>query len=89
MSHPSQTPQASRLRKYNLSERMYQSLLRRQDGRCAICGIVMKSPQVDHNHETGLLRGLLCGRCNKGLGCFLDSQGLLQRAIDYLEEHDE
>jgi hypothetical protein len=85
----SRSPEARRRRTYALSERMFQSLLRKQDGRCAICGVIMKQPQVDHDHETGLLRGLLCGLCNKGLGCFLDSQGLLQRAIDYLEEYDE
>ena len=61
-----------------------------QDGRCAICGSAevkqgnSKYFHVDHDHETGAVRSLLCAMCNKGLGCFEDNPLLLQQARDYL-----
>lgn len=63
-----------------------------QDGRCAICreeetatarGRV-RSLAVDHDHETGAVRGLLCSRCNTALGLFRDNPALLLEAIAYL-----
>jgi hypothetical protein len=62
-------------------------LLMRQDFKCAICGgdfIFAKSVAIDHNHQTGTIRGALCNRCNVGLGYFKDDVELLQKAIDYL-----
>lgn len=61
-------------------------LYAKQDGRCAIC----KHPEgekrlhVDHDHDTGLVRGLLCGNCNALLGHARDSTEILRRAIYYL-----
>lgn len=51
---------------------------------CEICGRKCKL-EVDHDHETGNVRGLLCGRCNKVIGMFADSQELLASAIEYLK----
>ena len=63
-------------------------MLEAQDGVCAICG---KTPQqnikrlyVDHDHETGDVRGLLCQQCNIGLGAFRDDKAVLHKAIKYL-----
>lgn len=56
-----------------------------QDGRCVICARERKLV-VDHDHESGDVRGLLCSRCNVGLGLFCDSVELLEKAIVYLEE---
>lgn len=51
---------------------------------CQICGSVNRLC-VDHNHVTGEIRGILCSKCNKGLGIFNDSQQLLRKAANYLE----
>ena len=71
--------------KYGLEWGDFDALWRSQDGRCAIC----KSPftgrvAVDHCHTTGKIRGLLCTRCNVGIGNMRDDPDMLQRAIDYL-----
>lgn len=51
---------------------------------CDICLISPTHLEVDHDHATGLIRGLLCGPCNTGLGMLRDSVINLQRAIEYL-----
>lgn len=73
----------------------YGEMLALQDGKCALC----KEPEtatangrllelaVDHDHETGEVRALLCGNCNKGLGNFRDSPKLLLAAVSYLRSH--
>ena len=65
----------------------FQEMVRVQDGRCVICRRVPKKLCVDHDHETGKIRALLCHRCNNGLGMFLDDPVLMQRAIEYLRSH--
>jgi len=77
-----------RIRRYGVSLEVYEQLLAAQDDRCAIClGVETyehKELCVDHDHVTGMVRGLLCSRCNKALGGFGESAALMQRAIDYL-----
>lgn len=73
--------------KYGLSMEEYAALLERQHGVCAICGQPPNEGgvlHVDHDHTTGVVRGLLCPPCNTGLGNFRDDQRLLRRAIRYL-----
>ena len=65
-----------------------------QHGRCAICGCVLdansKSVMVcDHNHTTGEHRGLLCTKCNLGLGHFKEDIKTLEGAISYLNRHNK
>lgn len=76
------------LRAKGLSEAEHEALVLLQDGRCAICGHDAGDRTrrlfVDHCHTSGRVRGLLCGRCNSGLGMFLDDAKLLGRAIAYL-----
>jgi Recombination endonuclease VII len=80
------------LKKYGLSEEMFQGLLISQRGVCAICGSgasVGRVLLVDHDHQTGKVRGLLCWRCNSALGFFRDDTGILAGAIDYLRRSRE
>lgn len=77
--------------KYNLTEQEYDSLLRQQDYKCAICKTdqtecLFQKLHVDHCHTTGKVRGLLCHSCNNGLGKFKDNAESLQSAISYLEK---
>lgn len=83
------------IKKLGCSVEQYEDLLKKQGGSCAICkksvghischGVRAKL-SVDHNHETGKIRGLLCGKCNRGLGWFSDSIKTLYSAIRYLNE---
>lgn len=81
-----------RVQIYKLSVEEYDEMLERQDGVCAICLTDEPGGQgawhIDHNHETGKVRGLLCTRCNLGLGYFRDNQASLKRAMAYLEVND-
>lgn len=81
-------------RKYGITIEHYDEMLASQGGACAICH---RSPRpdislhVDHCHESGTIRGLICFRCNNALGDFGDDPELLQRAISYLmrQESDD
>jgi Recombination endonuclease VII len=72
-------------RRYGISRADYAALLARQGGVCAICG---KPPEktlcVDHCHSTGRIRGLLCRKCNFGLGCYAEDQAAMIAALAYL-----
>lgn len=75
---------------YGITEKDVDALLFEQSGRCGICGSVFSKenmPRVDHNHETLVIRGLLCDPCNWGLGHFRDSYDNLIRASTYLGRH--
>jgi len=75
---------------YRLREADYQALLNTQDSKCAICHIEFTdSPCIDHDHETGKVRGLLCWNCNVGIGSLKDDPKILQSAIDYLVYNDK
>jgi hypothetical protein len=78
-------------KKYGISLVDHITMYKEQDGKCAICGIAEKdAPRgklfVDHDHETGVVRGLLCHHCNSGLGHFMDNLDNLKRAHWYLED---
>jgi hypothetical protein len=59
----------------------------RQECSCAICrkDITLMDSAIDHNHETGEFRGVLCKQCNRALGMFKDSPAILRSAVEYLE----
>jgi hypothetical protein len=73
------------LRQYGLTPKEYAAMLRKQQGKCAVCRATVRRPHVDHCHATGSVRGLLCGRCNRALGLMRDSASSLRRAATYLE----
>jgi hypothetical protein len=70
--------------RYNLEIEEYNKKLNAQNNLCAICFKSMSDPCVDHEHESGKVRGLLCRTCNFGLGAFKDNWKLLKRAAEYL-----
>jgi hypothetical protein len=70
---------------YGLSDEDYDTLLAKQGGACAICRRRLRGRLcVDHCHLTGLVRGLLCRKCNLGLGCLVDDAASLISAFAYL-----
>ena len=75
--------------RYSISEDEYARLIAAQGDRCAVCGIAENIDSrlwcVDHDHESGRVRGLLCVRCNAGIGALGDTIEGLRRAINYLE----
>jgi hypothetical protein len=75
-------------RTFGITPDDYDRLLDEQSGGCAICRRKPRSGtslHVDHDHETGEVRGLLCFRCNGGLGQFKELPGRLRDAAEYLE----
>lgn len=80
-------PREKRLAKeYNMTSEDYLKLLEDQNYQCAICKVEVDPElfQIDHCHTKGNVRGLLCKKCNLGLGLFGDSIDSLKNAIDYL-----
>lgn len=78
-------------RRIYLPNGLYEQILEKQGGRCAICGKEASGNRfaIDHSHETGEIRGLLCYQCNTGLGSFRDDSELLRKAIAYLSDRRE
>ena len=85
-----------RERIFGLDRNTYDNLLKSQEDCCSICGVSQEdySKQgyrdnfaVDHCHSTGKIRGLLCDKCNRGLGFFNDNTEHLKSAVKYLEEN--
>jgi hypothetical protein len=87
----------NRKRKFGVTREEFESLLRTQDHKCAICKKPetatrkgkLKSLAVDHNHTTGKVRGLLCMACNIMIGNGREDSEVLRSAISYLEKHSE
>tara|TARA_R110002110_G_scaffold92002_4_gene239467 strand:+ start:1475 stop:1897 length:423 start_codon:yes stop_codon:yes gene_type:complete len=80
---------------YGLDKEDFERMRDEQENKCKICGMEFMSgliemkerkyaPNIDHCHESGKVRGLLCGSCNTGLGLFKDSKENLQSAMEYL-----
>jgi hypothetical protein len=75
----------------------YQEMLHDQGGVCAVCAQPERAPDkasgkirdlaIDHDHDTGVVRALLCSNCNRALGLFGDNPGLIDAAKAYLAKH--
>jgi hypothetical protein len=88
------TRRANLLKRYGISFAEFESMLDNQDHKCEICGHHLclggtKAflPNIDHDHRTGKIRGLLCNGCNIGLGGFRDKASALRSAIAYLAKY--
>lgn len=85
---------------HGLNRENYNKIWKEQDGRCAGCDRELahpdqkqmrigQRPEVDHNHSTGKVRGLLCRRCNDFLGKVADNKDTLERLRAYLQKHGD
>lgn len=83
---------AGKLRnRFGLSLQQFKDMLEDQGNKCGVCGIDlsnggMNHPCVDHDHKTGMVRGILCRRCNSGIGSLKDEPKLLNRAVKWIRK---
>jgi len=82
-------------KKYNMSEDEFWAYWTANHGKCYICVKQMEMPKkqrgqnldsccIDHDHQTGKVRGLLCSGCNKGIGLLGDDPKIIRQALEYL-----
>lgn len=72
--------------KYGLTPEDVDAMYEAQGGRCAACGdLFRKNPDIDHDHDTGAVRALLCMPCNRALGMCFDDPRRLRLLADYIE----
>lgn len=82
-----------KIRAYGITEKQYEHMYAEQEGTCAICHTPEsqlhpdKTLGIDHNHVTGHVRGLLCGRCNSAIGLLKESDEIILSMLSYLQEH--
>lgn len=88
-----------RCRRHGLSSKQLEEMYAAQHGLCASCAYPFSylnapgprmwhsTPHIDHDHETGVVRGLLCAKCNAGIGFFFDDPIRLEMASEYLRRH--
>lgn len=76
----------NRLSRYRMTPEAFDALYQKQKGKCAICEEFKgQSLKIDHDHNTGQVRGLLCNKCNSGLGGLGDNIEGLRKALAYLD----
>lgn len=89
---PDESRGSKLLHRYGITIDQYDDLIKFQDGRCALCPATIYSPNkpvrlaVDHDNLTGAIRGLLCNKCNRGIGLLDHDIARLELAINYLKK---
>jgi hypothetical protein len=80
---------AKRCARYGISPEQLTEQFDKQNCSCAICKtkVSLIDSAIDHNHDTGEFRGILCKQCNRALGMFKDNAVILRNAVDYLETY--
>ena len=71
-------------KKAGFTPELFSETLKLQKGQCAICSEILLNPCADHNHLKGTARGILCIRCNSGLGMFRDNPEFIESALGYI-----
>lgn len=87
-THRTRARRAKLKREFGITPDRWDALFAEQGERCAVCktdDFGGKRPHTDHCHKTGEVRGLLCKRCNQGVGFFVDDPNLMRAAADYIE----
>jgi len=82
--------------KYGITLDQFVQMFKDQNGQCKICSTSFNFEEygqpgsfcVDHDHNTGAVRGLLCAHCNRGIGQFKENLQFIKNAVIYLEEHN-
>lgn len=77
-------------RNYGITKEKLQLMIKANSNKCEICGNSFESTgkiNIDHCHKTNVVRGLLCSKCNYGIGNFNDDIDLLNKAIKYLNHY--
>ena len=78
-------------KEYGLSRMQFYELWESQNRACVICKNIIleeKKCHIDHSHKTGVVRGILCGTCNQGLGLFKENIDLLNSAVSYIKKYE-
>lgn len=77
------------IKNYGITLEDYRALASEQSGYCPICEgpLCLLHPHVDHDHDGGDVRGVLCSRCNQAVGMLLESPRAARRLAMYLEKH--
>jgi len=89
--------QRNNILKYGITPEEYLEMLNTQDGKCSICGNkeagvlnnTLKRLAIDHDHETGQIRDLLCSKCNTALGLLNEDLDLIYKFINYINKHKQ
>lgn len=80
------------LKKYNLTAKQYENMFKDQLGRCSICeqphNSLTNKLCVDHCHTSGIVRSLLCGKCNTALGLLKEDEDILLKMLEYIKRFE-
>jgi hypothetical protein len=87
LRHPDKMRDIQYKTNYGITLNDFNRLYKKQEGKCTICDKYNKKLCVDHNHQTGNVRELLCGSCNKLLGFAKEDINILLGAINYIKRH--